>query len=477
MYIHIGRDVFLWCARTPSNPKALGMYFDDVAVIGGGFSGTMVAVNLAKEASPTLKIALIDRAPAGLGVAYGTLDPQHILNVRAGQMGAFADDAGHFWTWLQNNPDKLHAMGVKDADANSFIPRLVYGQYLQNIMRETQAKHPNLQLIHDEIVDVEKLPDGAFKLTALSGAIHQARQVVLALGNFPPGEKTTSTKTENPYSPEVWKRLAEPGDVLIIGTGLTSLDLVMTLSHTKKEGKIHLLSRRGLLPRVHIVPETHPSFMDEKLLPKSALELLRRVREEIRKAAQRHIPWQHIVDALRPLNQKIWENLNEREQRHFLRFLRAYWDVHRHRCAPEVMAVYERLEKEGRLILHRGHIVSQAPRADGLEVIWRPSGKEALQSFVVKQVVNCTGPQADPRKLDDQLVKNLLKRGLVTPDRLCVGIATSPDYVVLNALGKPIPGLYAMGSLLKGRLYESIAVPELRQQAAAVANFVSAANA
>lgn len=440
----------------------------DIAIIGAGFSGTMTAVNLARLSSGKLKIVLIDRNPApARGVAYGTTDEQHLLNVRAGQMGAFADEPDHFWQWLQKQPE------FKNFTADSFVPRLIYGQYLQDILKQTRDTYPHLMVLHQDIIDMHKLEKDAFELISPTGVACQAKSTVLALGNFPPGEKTAKAKAENPYAPEIWQGLAEPGDVLIIGTGLTSLDLVVTLARTKKVGTIHLLSRRGLLPRVHVMPVPYDSFVDPKNLPKTALDLYRLVRREIKQAKAKNIPWQNVIDALRPFNQRLWENLNEREQKRFLRFLCPYWDVHRHRCAPEIMEVYDKLKTEGRIILHRGHIVAQNDDAENIEIKWRPSGTSFIQNFSVRQIVNCTGPQSDCRKLDDALVQNLLAHNLIAPDRLCIGIATSSDYHVLNKEGQPTAGLYALGSLLKGRLYESVAVPELRKQAFEVAKIIA----
>jgi uncharacterized NAD(P)/FAD-binding protein YdhS len=438
----------------------------DVAIIGGGFSGTMVAVNLARLSSGKLNIALIDRNPApALGVAYGTTDPQHLLNVRAGQMDAFAHESEHFLKWLHQQSDFQHY------DASSFVPRMIYGQYLQDILQKTCTQYPNLSVLKLDIRDIKKSQDDVFEFTA-PGVTQQAKSIVLALGNFPPGEKTGDVKAKNPYAAEVWQRLAEAGDVLIIGTGLTSLDLVTTLARTKKEGVIHLLSRRGLLPRVHIPPNPYPPFIDADHLPTTALGLYRLVKKEIRQANQKNIPWQNVVDAMRPFNQRLWENLDAHEQKRFLRFLRPYWDTHRHRCAPEVMAVYEKLQSEDRIILHRGHIIAQENGPKNIDITWRPSGTSTPETFAVRHVVNCTGSQADIRKLDDTLVQNLLAHDLITPDKLRIGIATSPNYQTLNADNQTVAKLYALGSLLKGRLYESVAVPELRVQAYDVAKTI-----
>jgi uncharacterized NAD(P)/FAD-binding protein YdhS len=276
----------------------------------------------------------------------------------------------------------------------------------------------------------------------------------------------------NPYAPEVHAKLAEPGDILIIGTGLTSLDLLLTLDQTKREGTIHLLSRSGLFPQPHNVKAemtAYPAFFQQDNLPKTTHALFRCVVREVRGAARRGIDWRPVLNAIRPFNQAIWTNLNTVEQRRFLRHVRALWDTHRHRCAPEIMAVKNRLEAEGRLVCHQGNIQGYEPAGEQIEVSYRPRGTNEARKFRVRYVLNCTGPQADYSKLNDPLVQQLLARDLLAPDPLRMGADTAEGGRIRNHTGTVIDDLYTLGSTQKGRLYESIAVPELRVQAADLA--------
>ncbi len=447
----------------------------DVIIVGSGYSGTMVAIHL-QRAQRGLRIALIDRGKTfGRGVAYGTGDPKHLLNVQADHMGAFPDDIGHFYHWLQLHPENVAAAGVQELHGDAFVPRLLFGDYIQDLLREACTLPGTLDVIHDEIVDLVRGEDGLFKLSGRNGRKLEAARVVLALGNFPPGETRKNQEGErvwfmnNPYAEEVQAKLAEPGDVLIIGTGLTSLDLLLTLDKTKRAGKIHLLSRGGLFPQVHRKAAPYPPFLDPEELPKTARLLCRRVAKELRKAAARGIDWRPVIDAIRPFNQAIWSSLDAVEQRRFLRHLRALWDTHRHRCAPEIMAVKERLEAEGRLVCHRGYIGGYAPDGEEVKVTYRPRGMREEGKFRVRYVLSCTGPQADYRKLTDPLVQQLLARDLLAPDPLRMGAHTAEGGAICNGAGVAIEGLYTLGSTQKGRLYESIAVPELRVQAADLA--------
>ena len=276
----------------------------------------------------------------------------------------------------------------------------------------------------------------------------------------------------NPYAAEVHAKLAEPGDILIIGTGLTSLDLLLTLDKTKREGKIHLLSRRGLFPQPHKKAAPYPAFLDPDNLPKTARALCRRVAQELRQANAQGIDWRPVLDSLRPLNQAIWRNFNPTEQRRFLRHLGALWDTHRHRCAPEIMAVKNRLQAEGRLVCHQGYIKGYEPMDEQVEVTYRPRGTPQENKLRVRHVLSCTGPQSDYRKLNDPLVQQLLVRDLLAPDPLRIGAYTAEGGYICNREGQVISGLYTLGSTHKGRLYESVAVPELRGQAADLAAHV-----
>ena len=452
----------------------------DVLIVGGGFSGTMVAVHLARAQSG-LRIALVERAGAvGRGMAYGTADPKHLLNVPAGDMGAFPDDIGHFYRWLQTHPEKLASVGIYEARPDSFIPRMVFGDYIQDLLREARALPGTLDVIHDEVLDIERKDDRRFELAAKSGRSLKAARVVLALGNFPPEgpEQNIFSNRDgflnNPYAADVHTKLAEPGDVLIIGTGLTSLDVLLSLDKIKREGKIHILSRRGLFPQAHKKSAPYPAFLDAYNLPGTARLLFRRVVREVRRASAHGVDWRPVLDAMRPFNQAIWTHLPPTERLRFLRHLQPIWDTHRHRCAAKVMAVKNRLEADGRLICHRGEIQDFRRTWKNVEVAWRARGTNETKKLFVRYVLSCTGPQADYRKLKDPLVRRLVSRDLLAPDPLRMGTYTAQGGRVCDQTGEVIQGLYTLGILQKGRLYESIAVPELRSQAAALAGLLLA---
>jgi uncharacterized NAD(P)/FAD-binding protein YdhS len=221
-YLPLPRLSIAYHIRAIMNNELKAPY--DVVIVGSGYSGTMVAVHLAR-AQRGLRVALIDRSKTfGRGVAYGTTDPKHLLNVPADQMGAFPDDIGHFYRWLKAHPVNLDAAGIHELGPDAFIPRLLFGDYIQDLLREACALPGTLDIIRDEIVDLTRREGESFQLIGKSGSKLEAAQVVLALGNFPPGEAAQKEKGEwfmnNPYAAEVHAKLAEPGDILIVGTGL-----------------------------------------------------------------------------------------------------------------------------------------------------------------------------------------------------------------------------------------------------------------
>ncbi len=443
----------------------------DVAIIGAGFCGTLVAVNLALSGIP-LRVALIERNRVhGRGLAYGTGDYKHLLNVRADQMGAFPWDIGHFYRWVTANAASLTSANLGQPDPGAYMPRRLYGEYIQTLLKESLRQNPRMELLHDQVVRIIPNAGGFYFITGKNGLEAAAKSVVLAPGNFPPAAQaqTAPWYKNDAYSPEVLRELAEPGDVLIIGSGLTSLDVLATLEHTKKDGHIHVLSRRGLFPQVHQKHAASAPFLDASHLPTTTRDLVRQVREQIRQAEERGMDWRPVIDSMRPFHSLIWGNLPRNEQRRFLRHVQGLWDTHRHRCAPEIMQVKNRLEQEGRLTCHQGRIQKLNPESETVEIIYQPRRSMQPRKFRVARILNCTGPQSNYQKLGDPLIRQLLADDLLAPDPLNMGVCTDHLGTVQNGRGHAIPRLYTLGSNRRGGLYESIAVPELRVQAAEVA--------
>jgi uncharacterized NAD(P)/FAD-binding protein YdhS len=414
-----------------------------VAIVGGGASGALAALHLARAGTGPVRLIERERAP-GRGVAYSTDRPEHLLNVPARRMSAFADDPDHFVRWFE-------AFG---GDAEAFAPRRIYGDYLAGLL----AAEAGVELVRGEAVDVD---EGG--VTLADGRRIEADTVVLAPGNLAPatpidtaclGERWVA----DPWAGDFASGLGDDDDVLLVGTGLTAVDAVLTLEALGFRGRILALSRRGLAPRAH--GEREPMVAPQEDLPATCVGLLRRVR-----LRSREIGWRGAVHELRNVTQAIWRNASETERRRFLRHLRPWWDVHRHKIAPPVAERIAAVEAEGRLEFAAGRITG----IDGGIVRWRPRGTDEVREFKAARVLNCTGPECDLARAGEPLLDALLAKGAIRADKLRTGLDVDDDCRVIGADGTASDTLFAIGPITRSAFWESVAVPDIRVQAAQLA--------
>ena len=425
---------------------------DGVVILGGGASGTLTAVALA--ALPDVgPLTLVDRGGAfARGVAYSTQEPGHLLNVPAGRMSAIPDQPSHLLEWLA-------ARGATP-DPEAFLQRRLYGAYLGELLGATGSR---VKRVVDRAVALSS--DGAgLRVDLAGGSALRARAAVLALGNFPPelppGWSALPPRLawRTPWaSPEDWP--PPEAEVLLLGSGLTAVDVVLSLGARGHRGRIHLLSRRGLLPA------THPPRMLAAVPVGPRPQRLRALLRTFREAAERE-DFRAVLDTLRPELAALWRGLTHPEQRRFLRHLRPWFDVVRHRIPPEVGACIAALEAEGRLVRHTGRVVSIAEQDGRVALRYRPRGARTLAVLAVDVAVPTTGPVMDVRALDDPLVQSLLASGQARPGPHGLGFATADDGAVLGPLRDQ---LWTLGGLRRGELWESTAIPEIRVQAREVA--------
>ena len=439
-----------------------------IAIIGGGFTGATMAAQLLRHAAQPLSVVVIERAQTrGRGVAYSTMQGWHLLNVPAGDMSALADDRNHLLRWAQAHFDSR-------VGPDSFLPRRVYGQYIESLLRETAGSPSSaLEWRCDQAVSVVRSGNQA-EIGLHSGEKIVADKVILALGNFPPSNPPLPGRVQSSprYVPVAWSPAALEGvenesNVLLVGSGLTSVDLAVALRARDFRGTIHILSRRGLLPHKHAAAKKWPSFWNEQS-PRTTLGLLRLVRKQVKEAHGRGCDWRAVIDSLRPFTQLIWRSLPESEKLRFLRHARPYWEVHRHRIAPEIGGLigYQLLNHHIRP--HAGRITSYREDKDGVKVTYRDrnSGKE--QTLLADRVINCTGPETDCRRLDNPLLASLLNHQLARPDGLLLGLDVSDEGALIGADGTRSDFLYTVGPPRKGSLWETTAVPEIRDEVAAL---------
>lgn len=451
-----------------------------IAIVGGGFSGTLTAVHLLRGEWPGgLHVVLVNRSgPLARGVAYGTRSALHVLNVPAARMSAFPNDEEDFLRFARTADPSV--------TGGDFVPRALYGDYLERVLRDAVAAAPaGTRFTHRvaTAVDVRVGADGGAELV-LEGddgpPVLAADQVVLAAGSYSPADPTVPDAAffaddpryvRDPWAPGGLDGVDLDRPVFLVGTGLTMLDVALDLHGRGLRAPILALSRRGLTPRSHRSPAAppHPVELGDALLagPRTARGYLREVRRTV--AAHPDMDWRDVLASIRPVTPDLWAALPIAERARFLRHLQPYWDVHRHRAAPSIISAFDGLVRGGRLRLHAGRLLRLEGGADGVTVRFRPRGGQGAEEVRVGSVINCTGPSSNVAAMGEPLLDSLLRQGLLTPCPLKLGISTGPGYALLDREGNASGTLFHIGALLKTDFWESTAVPELRVHAARLA--------
>lgn len=436
--------------------------YPSFGIIGAGFSGSLLAVHLLRRLPHEARVHLIERRDEfGSGLAFSTPNSSHLLNVRAERMSAFEKEPGHFFQWLSAQGE------VRLQDGSAFVPRGLYGRYIQSLLAEqlwTEGGNRNLYLFPDEAVDLELAEDGA-TIHMSGGRPVKVDAAVLAVGNFPPqvpaGAEPLADSPRyiaNPWDVEATRPISHDAALMVIGTGLTMVDFVITMLDRGHRGPIHAISRRGLLPHRHAPMPPVVPWEREDELPLS--QQIRKMRTAIDGQ-----DWRSVFDGVRPHTQSWWNQLPASEQKRFLRHLRPWWDIHRHRMAPEVARRIDEAIGRGALTVLAGRFTHFEMHGERLGLQYRPRGRDEIATLDVDYVVNCSGPSSDYGAIEQKLVRSLFDRGAVRPDPLCLGLDVDADLRMIDRQGQAQPRLYGMGPVTKGRFWECTAVPEIRRQA------------
>ncbi len=447
-----------------------------VVIIGGGFSGSLVATHLMKKSvNEPLQIILIERASKfARGFAYSTNSPLHLLNVPAGKMSAFPNDPEHFLRWVQNRDLNI--------TASSFVSRMLYGEYLESVLYEAEGhKSPQVSFkrLNDEAVSIITDKDTKkARITLESGIEIPADKVVLAVGNYLPRNPhvkqnsfyKSSRYIRDPWSANALSMISPDDSLLLIGTGLTMVDKAIELKCRGHRGTIHALSRHGLIPNPHKLDIKHIDIkFDFNFDNLTVKDLFHEVREKIDYALENGSDWRLVFDALRPHIQKIWSALSTDEKKRFFRHIRPYWDIHRHRMPQQVSNVINSLIESKQLTVHKGRIKDYEETDEGVNVSIQKS-KNNSEVLTVSRVINCTGSELDFCQIQDPLIVGLLEKGLIAPDKLSLGLDANSNGALKDKEGSTSETLYTLGPPLKGQLWETTAVPEIREQAFQLAN-------
>ncbi|WP_122259027.1 FAD/NAD(P)-binding protein [Pseudomonas syringae] len=446
-----------------------------LAIVGAGFCGAVAAIEFIKACRVPAKLIIIEQTGTfGPGLAYGDQNQGHVLNVPAGNMSALRDHPDSFVEYCLSNDIKAHP--------GDFVLRQEYGRYLSTLLDNAIAsccETLEVERVHAEAIQLKESIGGATVVLSNQRCLN-VEHVLLACGNFPPStpKPLASFKDHSAYQDAPWgssqvdRRAISPSDsVLLIGSGLTALDMIARLTEGGHTGKVTALSRRGLHPQAH---RGHSHYTAKRAqatrdivcnAEATALAYMKTVRRLIGESLD--IDWRDIVAALRPCTPELWRRLPLLEKRRFLRHVRPYWDNHRHRAAPEANEFFERSRQSGRLSVVKGRLLAVNALDDKLvcEISRTPDRTITKSTFDV--VINCTGPNTSVASTQSPLVQQLLKDGIIVPDLLGLGIVLGEDLSVVSSESKAVSWLSYVGPMLKSMFWEATAVPELRQHVSA----------
>ena len=452
-----------------------------IGIIGAGFTGALLALHLLRRCGDQDRIFLIEKARRfGQGLAYSTGNPHHLLNVRAGNMSAFSAEPDHFVDWLRRLPDQTRAL-IDDNPPGpaSFAPRGLFGAYMQQALAEAIWRGQNgerLTIVNDAAVGIERRFEG-LALQLAVGRRLMVDTAVLAIGNFPPA-RNAGPVFGDPWDERALADLDPDSPVLILGTGLTMVDTVISLLDQGHRGPIRAISRRGLLPRPHVgaIPDEtgeirlpKPWIFDPPPSGRSLVKLTQDVRRTIDRAERGGRGWRSVIDGLRPHSQRLWREMSLVERKRFLRHLRPWWDVHRHRGAPQVMARIMEARERGQLQIVAGKVIAMAMEEPGVALRVKPRGSRCFAELRGARLIDCTGLNGDCARIDHPLLKQLLESGLVRADPLRLGLHVTADGAVIDQGGGAAADLFAIGPITKGAFWEMTAVPDLRVACEAMA--------
>ncbi|MGH6870057.1 MAG: FAD/NAD(P)-binding protein [Rhizomicrobium sp.] len=434
-----------------------------IAIVGGGFAGSLFALKMS-AARPDIRVLLIEREHRhGRGLAYGACEPYHLLNVPIPRMELGL--APGFADWLRERRPEVLAQALSDGDGDqqaSFVTRQAFGDYLEERIAAVLStdQSAGLALLRGQAVRALEVPFRGVLLE--DGREIKADIVVLAAGNLPPRPvpvKSAWFYDTHAYIADPWAKGALDGidanaAVALIGTGQTMVDVALKLADDGHRGPIHAVSRHGLLPLVHQAGGAWEPFAK----PDTPLALMRTVRAASRAAMAQGVPWQRVIDAVRPNIAQIWHAWTLAQRRQFLRHQRARWDVHRSRMPPRIAAMLQALIDSGQLTVTGGRIQGYAAARSGVDI--QLSGGRTL---FASHVVNCTGPSGDLSRVAIPLIADLRRRGLLMPDPLGLGMETE-DCAARDESGHASTWLFALGPLTRPAWWEITAVPEIAVQ-------------
>ncbi|WP_374889435.1 FAD/NAD(P)-binding protein [Ensifer soli] len=453
-----------------------------VAIVGGGFSGAMVAWHL-RRLSPHASILVFEpRATLGAGLAYDTADPAHRINVPASRMSLFPEDDQHLVRWLGAHTREADDPEAAIEGGHLFPRRQVFGRYVASVLAplvETGSiVHRRLR-----VADARRTADGRWRLTLSDGSTETADRLVLATSHPAPRapraiDAALAGHPAYVADATVAGALAaiRPDDrVLVVGSGLTAADVIATLTQAGHSGPILAVSRRGLRSRGHHLAETPDTGIDLSITPQpTALALLRAVRRALARAREAGLTWHPVFDRLRGDGGAIWRALSPVERKRLVRHLRPFWDVHRFRIAPQVERVLDGRVAGGSLVFRAAAITAVERNGDGtirVDLRLRRGGGRLREE--VDAVVVTTGPGHGAILESQPLLAGLAAAGDVCADTAGLGLAVTEESRAIGAQGRVAADLFVAGPLARGTFGELMGLPQVAEHARLVAGEVA----
>ncbi|MBV6290312.1 FAD/NAD(P)-binding protein [Pseudomonas aegrilactucae] len=454
----------------------------DVLIIGGGLSGALLAAQLLRQPGRRRLLVVEPRSELGRGEAYSATELGHTLNGNAARMSVDPDNPDDLTQWLQQQLDagewpEAAEQGVSVAEL--FPPRGLFGLYARQRLSEAQRigefAGSVLEHVRAEVVDLEYVPGGV-RGQLSDGRSLQARFAVLATGMFAAartprvGDDGLNIAAVDPWDVAAMRGIDPHGTVLIIGSGLTMVDTLVSLQRAGHRGPINVFSRHGLWPHVRRQPPAWEDFLEADRSVRTPLQLLRALREQCRQAQALGVDWQAPLDTVRVHIPRLWSQASDCQRRQFVRHVRPWWESHHHRSPPQGAALLEQLCAQGRLHIHAACLQAvERAGADGVCVRLRYRGESGQTRVTGAALVNSMGIEYDWRRVARPLPQSLLQRRLIQPGPLALGIAADAGGAVIDAQGVASDRLFAMGPPLRGQWWESTAVTDVALQGKALA--------
>lgn len=438
-------------------------------IVGGGLSGTLLCIYLMKYNKKPLTLFLFEKKPEQLhkGVAYSSKLPYQLLNVPVKGMSLLEDDSLHFYDWLKTQNI--------DITPDDFVSRKLFGEYLSDYLKETveENKQHDVIVIQEEVTNIRE-ENGSQIIYCSNHSGLKVSKVFLCTGNFPASNLKGFSKAvlesnyyvSNPWSGDNLSQINSNDTILVVGTGLTMVDQVMSITkHTDFKGKIIAISRRGLLPLPHGETPTFQISQTIDFTKCTFLELYQFIKKEVKKAKSLGLSYRSVIESIRPHLDRIWRNLSLTDKKQFITHFKPYWEIHRHRIPAKSSDYLKSLINQNKLKIVAGRINIAEIKNDKILVETQLKGCKKVQEIEVSWIINCTGSLSNYKDIDSKLYTNLFINNVLTSAEFNFGLNTTEQGFGVNSKGDINKNIILVGPTAKGNnFWEITALKEIRQQ-------------